>query len=79
MRNFLNGEWRRGRLDGATAEDAFHVICNDSTNPNYEIDNGRLICEIGLRPPLPSEFVIVRLGRRVGETGVVELGGAAHA
>jgi phage tail sheath protein FI len=73
VRAFLDDQWRRGRLDGATAEEAYQVVCDATTNPDPDVAAGRLVCEIRVRPPHPAEFVIVRLGQRVGETGVVEL------
>jgi phage tail sheath protein FI len=75
VRAFLADQWRRGRLDGATADEAFQVTCDRTTNPPPDVDAGRLVCELRVRPPQPAELVIVRLGRRVGETGVVELAG----
>jgi phage tail sheath protein FI len=59
---FLERLYRMGMLDGATAEDAFTVRCDASTNPPWETDLGRITCVIGLQPPYPAEFVIVRLG-----------------
>ena len=29
-----------------------------------DVDNGRLICEIGMATVRPAEFVIVRIGQR---------------
>ena len=75
VRTFLDGQWRLGRLEGTTADEAFRVACNESTNPQESVDAGRMICEIAVRPPLPAEFVVVRIGRRAGETGAVEFGG----
>ena len=79
VRAFLEDQWRRGRLDGATADEAFRVTCDETSNPPTEVAEGRMTCVIEIRPPEPSEFVIVRLGRRVGETGVVEFGGQTNA
>lgn len=62
-RNFLDGLWRLGMLDGVRAEDAYQVTCDETTNPPWETDLGRLTCLIGVQPPLPAEFVIVRVGR----------------
>jgi hypothetical protein len=75
VRAFLDDQWRRGRLDGETADDAYRVACDESTNPSASINAGRMICEIAVRPPYPAEFVVVRLGRRVGETGAIAFGG----
>jgi phage tail sheath protein FI len=46
-------------------------LCDQTTNPVEPHDQGRLICEIGVLPPWPAEFVIVRIGRTVA--GLEEL------
>jgi phage tail sheath protein FI len=68
VRSFLDRLWRRGFLDGARQEEAYQVTCDSTTNPDWEIANGRLICEIGVLPPWPAEFVIVRIGRTASGT-----------
>jgi hypothetical protein len=78
IRNFLRRLWRQGMLDGATGEDAFYVKCDQATNPSQEIDQGRLFCEIGLNPPWPAEFVIVRIGIAEGGTEILEEGGRSN-
>jgi hypothetical protein len=78
VRGFLDNLWRRGMLDGATAEDAFFVRCDAVTNPPEERDNGRLICLIGVQPPWPAEFVVVRIGRTEGGTEIVEASEVRH-
>ncbi|HEX6862081.1 MAG TPA: phage tail sheath subtilisin-like domain-containing protein, partial [Thermoanaerobaculia bacterium] len=65
VRSFLDGLFRRGVLDGAKAEEAYSVRCDETTNPPAEVEAGRLICEIGVQPPWPAEFVIVRLAKSV--------------
>lgn len=60
--NFLNVVWRNGALEGTTAEQAFFVRCDRTTMTQTDIDNGRLICVIGVAPVKPAEFVIVRIG-----------------
>jgi hypothetical protein len=62
VRAFLDRLWRSGGLDGARAEEAYAVRCDRETNPPLEQDTGRVICEIGIQPPWPAEFVIVRIG-----------------
>jgi phage tail sheath protein FI len=78
VRNFLEVQWRRGQLDGATPEEAFYVICDETTNPTSETEAGRLTCEIGLRPPWPAEFVVVRIRKRDGVTETVEMTGGGR-
>lgn len=72
VRSFLDGLWRRGMLDGATAADAYAVTCDETTNPPEETEMGRLICRIGVQPPWPAEFVVVRIGKTEGGTQVIE-------
>jgi uncharacterized protein len=63
LRVYLTGMFQRGMLDGNTPEDAFFVDCSIATNPPSVTDEGQMIAVIGLRPPPPAEFVIVRIGR----------------
>lgn len=79
VRNFLDDAWRRGRLEGETANDAFAVVCDDTINPPDEINLGRLFCMIGVQPPLPAEFIVVRIGRTLDQTGLSGEGRNAHA
>lgn len=60
--NFLNTQWRSGMLEGKTAEEAYFVACDrGATMTQDDIENGRLICEIGIAPVYPAEFVIFRI------------------
>lgn len=60
--NFLLNNWRSGALMGTKPEEAFFVRCDSSTMTQDDIDNGRLIAEIGIAPVRPAEFVIIRIG-----------------
>lgn len=62
IRGFLERLYREGKLDGATSDAAYFVRCDASTNPPWETDAGRVTCLVGLQPPYPAEFVIVRIG-----------------
>jgi phage tail sheath protein FI len=59
--DFLTTTWRSGALQGATAAEAFFVKCDMTTMTQDDIDNGRLICLIGIAPVKPAEFVIFRI------------------
>jgi hypothetical protein len=61
--DFLLQLWRAGGLAGATAEQAFFVRCDRTTMSQDDLDQGRLVCEIGIAPLRPAEFVIVRIGQ----------------
>ena len=60
--NFLTTVWRNGALEGATPAQGFFVKCDRTTMTRDDIDNGRLICVIGVAPVKPAEFVIIRIG-----------------
>jgi len=61
--NFLHRTWRDGALFGATPEQAFYVKCDSETNPPEVIEAGQVICEIGIAPVKPAEFVVFRLSQ----------------
>ena len=68
INNFLNSVWRSGALQGSKADDAFFVKCDHSTMTQDDIDNGRLICLIGIAPVKPAEFVIFRIQQKTIDT-----------
>jgi phage tail sheath protein FI len=68
VRSFLNRIWQQGMLEGATAEQAFQVTCDETSNPTAESEAGRLITLVGVQPPWPAEFVVVRIGKT--ESGI---------
>ena len=53
---------QRRASKGTKAEEAFFVKCDRTTMTQTDIDNGRLICVVGVAPVKPAEFVIVRIG-----------------
>jgi phage tail sheath protein FI len=61
IRLFLRGQWRLGAMMGETEEQAFFVTCDRTTMTQDDILNGRLVCEIGIAPVRPAEFVIFRI------------------
>jgi uncharacterized protein len=61
IESFLLTVWRNGALMGTKPEHAFYVKCDRSTMTQDDIDNGRLICYIGVAPVRPAEFVIFRI------------------
>lgn len=63
---FLNNLWRNGSLAGSTPDEAFFVSIGRTTMTQDDIDNGRLICVIGVAPVKPAEFVIFRITQKTG-------------
>ena len=62
--NFLATCWRDGALAGSSPDQAFFVECGATTMTQDDIDNGRLICQIGIAPVKPAEFVIFRITQK---------------
>ncbi len=65
--DFLYNEWVNGALLGATPKEAFFVQCDRSTMTQNDLDNGRLICLIGVAAIKPAEFVIFRIGQKTAD------------
>ena len=63
IRDFLVNEWASGALLGDKPEKAFFVRCDRSTMTQNDLDNGRLVCLVGVAPLKPAEFVIFRIGQ----------------
>lgn len=65
--DFLYNEWRSGALLGSKPESAFFVRCDRTTMTQNDLDNGRLICLIGVAVVKPAEFVILRIGQKTAD------------
>lgn len=64
---FLTRVWRDGALMGGSPSEAFYINIGRSTMTQDDIDNGRLICVIGVAPVKPAEFVIFRITQKTRE------------
>jgi hypothetical protein len=58
---FLGSLYSRGMLAGGNQEQAYFVKCDAETNPPEQVDSGMLICEIGVAPVIPAEFIMISL------------------
>lgn len=67
--SFLDGMWRTGMLAGSTPGEGYFVEIGPSTMTRDDIMNGRLICNIGITPSRPAEFVIFRVTQHTAESG----------
>ena len=70
---FLITEWRSGALMGTKPSEAFFVKVDRTTMTQADIDNGKLICIIGLAVVKPAEFVIFRLTQFQGGSEIAEV------
>lgn len=71
IEDFLLNEWKNGALLGVKPEDAYFVRCDRTTMTQNDLDNGRLICLIGVAPVRPAEFVIFRIGQFTADSALV--------
>ncbi|MFI0820885.1 phage tail sheath family protein [Streptomyces sp. NPDC021098] len=60
LTSVLLSAFRAGALAGDRPEQAFRVVCDDTSNPP-EQDPGQLVCEIEVAPAVPMEFIRLRL------------------
>jgi Bacteriophage tail sheath protein len=71
IESFLADVWRTGALVGATPAEAFFVRCDRTTMTQGDLDNGRLICLVGVAPAKPAEFVVFRIGQWTADASIV--------
>lgn len=67
VEDFLLTLWSDGALIGEKPEKAYFVHCDRTTMTQNDLDNGRLICLIGIAPTKPAEYVIFRIGQWTGD------------
>ena len=63
VEDFLYVLWRDGALIGAKPKEAYFVRCDRTTMTQNDLDNGRMICLVGVAPSRPAEYVIFRVGQ----------------
>lgn len=63
VRGFLLQLFAVGAFRGAIESEAFFVRCDEALNPGSVVDAGRLVCQVGVAPSEPTEFVVVDLVR----------------
>lgn len=63
--NFLYQLWTNGALQGSYPDDAFFVKCDRTTMTQYDIDNQRLVCLVGIAATRPDEFTIFYISHQV--------------
>jgi len=53
--------YRAGALKGDQPNQAFQVICDSTTNPQAQIDQGIVVCIVKVAPAVPMEFITLRV------------------
>jgi phage tail sheath protein FI len=70
IEDFLLNEFQNGALLGDKPEQSYFVRCDRSTMTQNDLDNGRLVCLVGVAALRPAEFVIFRIGQWTGDRKV---------
>ncbi|WP_295678929.1 phage tail sheath subtilisin-like domain-containing protein [uncultured Nevskia sp.] len=68
IQDFLYLQWRNGALLGVKPEEAYFVRCDRSTMTQNDLDNGRMVCLIGIAASRPAEFVIFRISQKTADS-----------
>lgn len=64
---FLSDLYQRGMLVGGNSEQAYYVKCDAETNPPDQVDSGMLVCDIGVAPVSPAEFIMISLTQKLND------------
>ncbi|WP_448872423.1 phage tail sheath family protein [Desulfobulbus propionicus] len=70
--SYLRRLYAQGAFRGSSEQEAFFVRCDGQLNTPREIDAGRMVCEVGVAPAEPLEFLVVRITRGADGTLTVE-------
>ena len=63
---FLTALFRQGAFAGQTIDEAYFVRCDRTTMTQADLEWGRLNIEVGFAPLKPGEFIVIRIGRKLG-------------
>ncbi|MBS0445341.1 MAG: phage tail sheath family protein [Proteobacteria bacterium] len=64
---FMQGLFRQGAFQGATAKDAYFVKCDSTTTTQNDINLGILNVIVGFAPLKPAEFVVISIQQMAGQ------------
>ncbi|WNO11500.1 phage tail sheath family protein [Teredinibacter sp. KSP-S5-2] len=71
--SYLSKVYESGALLGDDEQSAFFVRCDGTNNPAENVEQGLLVCEVGVALAKPAEFIVFRIGRREGLSEIEEL------
>jgi phage tail sheath protein FI len=67
--SFLSKLYQMGMFAGGKTEEAFYVKCDAELNTSDVVEKGQLICQIGVAPVLPAEFIMIEVVQNMGDQG----------
>ena len=62
--------FERGAFAGDTPAQSYYVVCDETTNPPAQRDQGQLVALMGFWPAAPCEFIVIRVGRQLAQPAV---------
>ncbi|HEX8832461.1 MAG TPA: phage tail sheath subtilisin-like domain-containing protein, partial [Longimicrobium sp.] len=69
---FLGQLFRANAFRGKTPGESYFVRCDAGLNTPQVIDEGKLLCHVGVAPAEPLEFIVVKLAREGDGTLLME-------
>jgi phage tail sheath protein FI len=67
--------YEAGAFAGASTKEAFFVRCDDTTMTRNDLDNGRLVCLVGVAPVEPVEYLVIEIALAADSGVRVEVSG----
>lgn len=64
LNSFLLNLYNNGYFAGTSPSQAYFVICDNTNNDEASINNGEVICDVGVAPQKPAEFVRFRFAQK---------------
>jgi hypothetical protein len=61
VHTFLSRLYEAGAFAGASTKEAFFVRCDETPMSQNDLDNGRLVCLVGVAPVEPIEYILVEI------------------
>lgn len=71
LSSVLTDFWAKGNLKGATANNAFYIVCDATNNTQASIEDGYVNIEVGVALQYPAEFVVIKLTQFAGGTSTI--------
>lgn len=63
LQGYLRQLFRANAFRGRSPSESYFVRCDESLNTPQVVDEGRLVCHVGIAPAEPLEFILLRLSR----------------
>lgn len=72
LNQYLRTLWSDGVLSGATPDQAWFVVCDDTNNTPSSAQSGVVNIQVGVAVASPAEFIVINIGQTVSGADVTE-------